>query len=232
MRPFRESDIDAYHAVLQSGPVRRALFLPDTVSRDEAWQQMAAFLGQWELRNHGQWALVEKATGAFIGRAGPHRPERADWPGIEVGWTLHPVGVGQGIRDRSGPRGRALDVRQPPADRRALQRDPADEHAVAERREAPRLRAHGRTSPRVLPDAARTASGSCRAWQRWQTTATGSDGDVELLGDLRRDDVFAGGGRHVHAVVVVVDDRRAASRHEARSRRRASGRRRRARASR
>jgi RimJ/RimL family protein N-acetyltransferase len=102
MRPFRESDTDAYHSVLQSGPVRRALSLSDTVSRDEAWQQMAAFLGQWELRNHGQWALVEKATGSFIGRAGPHRPERADWPGVEVGWTLHPAAWGKGYATEAG----------------------------------------------------------------------------------------------------------------------------------
>jgi RimJ/RimL family protein N-acetyltransferase len=102
LRPFRESDLDDYHAVLSSAPVRRSLHLGDRVTREEVWQQMAHFLGQWELRNHGQWVLEEKATGAFVGRAGPHRPERADWPGIEVGWTLHPNYWGKGYATEAG----------------------------------------------------------------------------------------------------------------------------------
>ena len=36
-----------------------------------------------------------------MGRAGLHRPEVADWPGVEVGWVLHPQWLGQGVRHRS-----------------------------------------------------------------------------------------------------------------------------------
>jgi RimJ/RimL family protein N-acetyltransferase len=107
MRPFREEDLDAYTAMLRSEPVRRALHLPDTVSREDAWQQMAAFSGQWHLRNHGPFALEERATGRFVGRAGPHRPERADWPGIEIGWTLDPSVWGRGYATEAG--GAAID---------------------------------------------------------------------------------------------------------------------------
>ena len=102
MRPFRESDLEDYQRVLSSAPVRKSLHLPDRITREDVWQQMAMFLGQWELRNHGQWALEEKATGEFVGRAGPHRPERADWPGIEVGWTLHPDHWGKGYATEAG----------------------------------------------------------------------------------------------------------------------------------
>jgi RimJ/RimL family protein N-acetyltransferase len=90
MRPFREADVDAYRAVLATPQVSASLHLPAAISREYAWQQVASYLGQWELRNHGQWALEEKASGRFVGRAGAHRPERDDWPGIEIGWTLHP----------------------------------------------------------------------------------------------------------------------------------------------
>lgn len=102
MRPFRESDVEAYLWVLTNQKVRKALHLPDKMTREDAWERMAMFLGQWELRGHGQWALEERSTGAFIGRAGPHRPERADWPGIEIGWALHPDFWGKGYATEAG----------------------------------------------------------------------------------------------------------------------------------
>jgi [ribosomal protein S5]-alanine N-acetyltransferase len=96
LRPFRDDDVDAYTAVLQSPQVRASLHLPDHIGRYEAWLGMAQQLGQWELRGTGQWALEEKSSGTFVGRAGTHFPERADWPGIEVGWALHPDHWGKG----------------------------------------------------------------------------------------------------------------------------------------
>ena len=63
---------------------------------------MAQRLGQWELRGTGQWALEEKASGAFVGRAGTHWPERDDWPGIEIGWALHPDHWGKGYATEAG----------------------------------------------------------------------------------------------------------------------------------
>jgi len=102
LRPFREDDVDAYTAVLQAPPVRESLHLPDDVGRYDAWLGIAQQLGQWELRGTGQWALEEKATGAFVGRAGMHWPAREDWPGIEIGWTLHPDHWGKGYATEAG----------------------------------------------------------------------------------------------------------------------------------
>lgn len=102
MRPFRESDIASYQAVLATPQVRASLHLPPEITREYAWLQAAAFLGQWELRNHGQWALEEKATATLVGRAGAHRPERDDWPGIEIGWVLHPDHWGKGYATEAG----------------------------------------------------------------------------------------------------------------------------------
>ena len=59
LRPFREDDVDAYAAVLQTRQVRASLHLPDDVGREQAWLGMAQQLGQWELRGTGQWALEE-----------------------------------------------------------------------------------------------------------------------------------------------------------------------------
>ncbi|MDP9333876.1 MAG: GNAT family N-acetyltransferase [Actinomycetota bacterium] len=102
LRPFREEDVDAYAAVLQTRQVRASLHLPDDVGREQAWLGIAQQLGQWELRGTGQWALEEQATGTFVGRAGMHFPERADWPGIEIGWALHPDHWGKGFATEAG----------------------------------------------------------------------------------------------------------------------------------
>ena len=66
---------------------------------------------------------------------GTHRPQRAGWPGLEVGWTLHPDHWGNGLRHRSRPSRRHVGLRQSRR-RRAGQRDPVREHgesAVATR---------------------------------------------------------------------------------------------------
>ena len=99
-----EADLDAYTQVLQSEPVRRSLHLPEIVGRWDAWSQMAVWLGQWELRGTGQWAVEERVTGDFLGRAGLHNPRREDWPGVEVGWVLHPNYWGRGYATEAGRR--------------------------------------------------------------------------------------------------------------------------------
>lgn len=71
-------------------------------TRADAWEQMAVFLGQWSLRGHGQWAVEDRRTGRLLGRAGLHQPERDEWPGLEVGWTLHPDHWGRGYATEAG----------------------------------------------------------------------------------------------------------------------------------
>jgi len=102
LRPFRDDDVDAYTTMLRTPQVRASLHLPDDIGPEQAWQQMAMWLGQWQLRGTGQWALEEKATGQFVGRAGSHWPLRAGWPGIEIGWTLHPDHWGKGYATEAG----------------------------------------------------------------------------------------------------------------------------------
>jgi len=102
LRPFEERDVDEYFGVLDAPEVRAALHLPDDIDRDTAWLQMAMWRGQWELRGTGQWAIEERATGRFVGRAGMHSPARAEWPGIEIGWTLHPDHWGKGYASEAG----------------------------------------------------------------------------------------------------------------------------------
>jgi RimJ/RimL family protein N-acetyltransferase len=102
LRPFEESDLGPYTELLGQPEVRAAFHQAAPVPPEEAWRGMALWRGQWELRGSGQWALEERATGRFVGRAGLHRPERPDWPGLEVGWALHPDRWGRGYATEAG----------------------------------------------------------------------------------------------------------------------------------
>ena len=102
LRPFVETDTQRYWEILTAPPVATALYVPDGFGLDQAWGQMAMWRGQFALRGTGQWAVVERATGRMIGRAGTHRPERDDWPGIEIGWVLDPDRWGNGFATEAG----------------------------------------------------------------------------------------------------------------------------------
>jgi RimJ/RimL family protein N-acetyltransferase len=66
-----------------------------TLSREDAWRQMAMLAGHWELRGFGMWAVEERASGDFVGRVGLHFPE--GWPDREVGWALARPFWGKGL---------------------------------------------------------------------------------------------------------------------------------------
>jgi RimJ/RimL family protein N-acetyltransferase len=70
------------------------------LNREEAWRQLAFFTGHWELRGYGMWAVVERASGAFVGRVGLHYPE--GWPAREVGWVLARPFWGRGYALEAG----------------------------------------------------------------------------------------------------------------------------------
>ena len=85
MREWRQDDLDAFASFLADPEVMRYLG-GSTVTRDEAWRNMARGAGQWLLRGFGAWAVVRKEDNALMGRVGLLYPE--GWPGLEVGWTL------------------------------------------------------------------------------------------------------------------------------------------------
>ena len=87
LRPFRDADVDAYAALCADPQVMKFLNATgSTISRADAWRQMSMYLGHWELRGFGTWAVEERATGRFAGRVGLHYPD--GWPDRELGWTL------------------------------------------------------------------------------------------------------------------------------------------------
>jgi RimJ/RimL family protein N-acetyltransferase len=100
MRGFLEEDLDAWAGICSDTEVTRWVGSSEPVSREDAWRLMANFLGHWELRGYGQWALVETATGELVGRTGLLQPEA--WPGLEVGWLVAREHWGRGFATEAG----------------------------------------------------------------------------------------------------------------------------------
>lgn len=86
LRGLQPEDLDAYAAMYADPEVMRYLEDGRPLDRAAAWRSMALHLGHWSLRGYGQWALIERSTGEFVGRAGLWQPD--GWPGLEIGWVL------------------------------------------------------------------------------------------------------------------------------------------------
>jgi len=100
LRPWRDDDIDAYAAMCADPEVMRHMGTGATLSRGDAWRSMAMFVGHWQLRGFGMWAVEERDTHRFVGRVGLHRPE--GWPDLEVGWMLDRTTWGRGYATEAG----------------------------------------------------------------------------------------------------------------------------------
>jgi len=95
LRQWRESDLDGFAAMMAEPEVARFLTSDRRpLDRISAWRAMAVFAGHWALKGYGLFVCEEKATGAYVGRVGPWRPE--GWYGFEIGWGLSRRAWGKG----------------------------------------------------------------------------------------------------------------------------------------
>ena len=95
LRPFRQTDLEAYAAMCADPEVMRYLGDRAVLNREDAWRQLAMLVGHWSLRGFGNWAVEERASGQLLGRAGLHYPE--GWPEPELNWALDRPYWGQGF---------------------------------------------------------------------------------------------------------------------------------------
>lgn len=93
LRAFAGGDLEAYAAMYADDRFVRYLG-GRTLTREQAWENMALILGHWSLLGYGIWALERRDTGELVGRAGLlHLP---GWPGVEICWALSPTCWGNG----------------------------------------------------------------------------------------------------------------------------------------
>lgn len=113
LRGFCEGDLDVYAAMMGDAPTVQYLG-GKTMTRAEAWRNMALVVGHWTLRGFGFWAVEEKASGALIGRVGLWYPE--GWPAKEVGWTILRERWGEGFAPEAARAARDYFFRTQPDD--------------------------------------------------------------------------------------------------------------------
>lgn len=95
LRGWRAADFEPYAALLADpGTARFVTRKGRPCSRAETWAEMAFFAGHWQLRGFGMFVVEARDSGAFLGRAGPIRPE--GWPDVEIAWALAPQARGRG----------------------------------------------------------------------------------------------------------------------------------------
>ena len=87
LRAIEPADFEGFAAMMADPEVAHFITM-DRKAQDrmDAWRTMAYAMGHWLARGFGMWAIVEKASGRFIGRVGPNYPE--GWPDTEIGWAL------------------------------------------------------------------------------------------------------------------------------------------------
>jgi RimJ/RimL family protein N-acetyltransferase len=95
LRGLTQDDFEPFATIVSDPEVVRYLDDGASISREDCWRGMALFIGHWNLRGYGWWAVEDRRTGDFLGRIGLYNPE--GWPGIEVGWLLRRDVWGAGL---------------------------------------------------------------------------------------------------------------------------------------
>ncbi|MEO0830667.1 MAG: GNAT family N-acetyltransferase [Pseudomonadota bacterium] len=86
------SDFEAYAAFRSS---ERARMVGGPNPRWQAFQQLCALAGQWQIRGFGRWIIADKATDAPLGTVGVYAPD--GWPEPEIAWSVFAEAEGRGI---------------------------------------------------------------------------------------------------------------------------------------
>jgi RimJ/RimL family protein N-acetyltransferase len=99
LRPWQEEDLDPLIRLLAKPEVARYLHLDGhPFTREESAEVHMRVLQSWHEQGLGPWAVIDKATGSWIGKLG--LMHQADWPGpekFEVDYELDPACWGRGL---------------------------------------------------------------------------------------------------------------------------------------
>ena len=92
LRPTAMADFDRWCDFQSDPETTRFIGGPQTPS--QVWRVLMSVAGAWALTGESFFSVIEKSTGRWMGRIGPWAPYQ--WPGTEVGWSLHRDAMGQG----------------------------------------------------------------------------------------------------------------------------------------
>lgn len=103
LRPTAPEDFEPWAAFMADEVA--AKYIGGVQPRSVAWRGFCSMAGAWAMFGFAMFSVVEKASGRWIGRLGPWRPE--GWPGPEVGWGLVRDAWGKGYATEGA--GAAID---------------------------------------------------------------------------------------------------------------------------
>jgi RimJ/RimL family protein N-acetyltransferase len=92
LRLPQHADFDAYAELQADAEASR--YIGGQLARAPAWRKFLQMPGAWMIQGYAMFSVVEKASGRWIGQAGPWQPE--GWPGTEVGWSFLRSAWGRG----------------------------------------------------------------------------------------------------------------------------------------
>ncbi len=92
LRPTAQADLDGWAAMMADEETSR--FIGGLQGRAQSWRGLATMAGSWAVLGFGMFSMIEKSSGAWVGRSGPWQPD--GWPGTEVGWSLRRESWGKG----------------------------------------------------------------------------------------------------------------------------------------
>lgn len=99
LRPVSMADWDAYATMWADARMTR--FIGGAPRpRDVAWPKFGQAAAMWGLFGYGNWSVIDRADGSFLGIAGLSQFERgmAELGGFpEAGWAFAPAGWGRGV---------------------------------------------------------------------------------------------------------------------------------------
>lgn len=85
LRQFDLNDLDSLTAMFADEEfVRYTIGQPQTAW--ESWRWLSTYVGHWQLRGYGPYAVIEKSTNLLIGPIGIWYP--GEWPGPEMMWSI------------------------------------------------------------------------------------------------------------------------------------------------
>jgi RimJ/RimL family protein N-acetyltransferase len=97
LRPLELQDVEALVALHATPEVSRFMTV---LNREQATRRVNQDRRDWAERGYGMVAIVDRATGRFLGRSGLRA-----WPQfgeVEVGWALRPASWGRGVATEAG----------------------------------------------------------------------------------------------------------------------------------
>ena len=101
LRGWREDDVEAIADIY--GDKISSRHIGGQMEPWQAWRSVCTFVGHWQFRGFGLFAVEEKSTGVCLGWAGPWRPH--GWPDNEIGYSFRRSAWGKGYATEAAKAG-------------------------------------------------------------------------------------------------------------------------------